>query len=1369
MPGKSYIKTGSTWKKIKRMYIKTGPAWSSIKKAYIKTGSVWKKVFDSTSSAPYSTEVPTIRLDSYTGTIKSAASISIYDPTGESRVGIKLYGRENPSSWRNGPFTSQKYQWWISSFANGQDGYMIKETTDTFYSLSSELDDYYDGMYLFFRAIYTNTANKTGTANSLPVYLRKNSPSKYTASGGWSTNGITSTLTQTGTPIKFNYSWKNEYYRSIDRYDSVIEWYRGYPANDKSNLIQSTEFIYTTNEYDDGTEYSGYDEYVPVVADVGSYIYVKTTVTNSYTKAPMYGSPIQDIYSTTNAVTARPVIVTMPSISKVDGYQTVNYLIRGNTGTYNITPTRVYWGFQYASSATAANNQWSTFQTRVYNPITFSYTYVTQGGNETSQNVNHDLYLPSSVWVNGTQISLIGKYLRLYSIADGAGSQSDTYYSEVIGPIYDYPTAAGTPSFLFGSPYNSSYAYIRAYWDPATWTLDYTLQYKSGSNWIDLGTTVTAPQYLSQDYLVPTGNQTFRVRTRNEENIYAYSAEATFNVPNSYSFAFGNYLYPNTNGQIGLDNGTTSITPSGGRLIAVYPKDLAETTTGYYSDGRYYYIQFSGHQYDQVGVGAYALRYQVRFDSLNPGYADVLICNRGSSLTLSGSIGLYNGSTQLSGLPGPYVISTNTTYRIPLDGSTGSFGHTQAQIPSANFVTHARDFGTADDGYHSILTQTNQYQTNMLSVTSATVNSSGISISFNGLNGYSYYNYEVRTGSYFGSLFSSGNSQTANPLTVGSLTGGTRYYVTITPYNSLNQSGDPYQNFFDAPSAPSAFTTSSGSKGFPSGAIQSSSQPTGNRTLNVYWNASTNGPNYEVQYEGSNDNSTWTVLQSLAGSTYKTVTYDTYTAAYYKFYRFTVRARGADLALGNAAYSDGGTSASYVYRTIDGTAPSAPTINSVVVGTGSSYNTATVNFTITSSPGSNTIDWNQYSLDGSNWSNIYTSPISLSGLSASTGYYIYMRSLNYDGLYSGTTSQYFVTNAAPVYLTAPTPSSVVKSGSDFLLYFSGGSGPYYQAWWVGTPGQPTATGYDASRSFSPIIITNLTSPSGGTTYYFSVRSVDSLTTTGTGTTTSLSISPWSTTQATYYAPITPTITTPTVTGITQTQATINWTSTNQSYAYVDGTYVGNVTSYTRTGLSASTPYSGTVTVYSTDGVTASANYSFTTASLVSYTITYSGNGNTGGSTTSTTGNGSVTLRSNGFTRTNCTFAGWNTNAAGTGTNYSAGGSYNLTSDVTLYARWTADTVTWTNPTVTFTGTSGSGSTTQRSWSWTTGSVSGATAVGYQWAISSTSSTSGFGAFSATTTARTLTVTASTPRWLKVRKVATDGLGATVVSGTNNGV
>ena len=88
------------------------------------------------------------------------------------------------------------------------------------------------------------------------------------------------------------------------------------------------------------------------------------------------------------------------------------------------------------------------------------------------------------------------------------------------------------------------------------------------------------------------------------------------------------------------------------------------------------------------------------------------------------------------------------------------------------------------------------------------------------------------------------------------------------------------------------------------------------------------------------------------------------------------------------------------------------------------------------------------------------------------------------------------------------------------------------------------------------------------------------------------------------------------------------------------------------------------------------------------TLSYNGNGATGGSTASQSGyryynngninNPSFTLRSNGFSRTNYSFVNWRM-GSGSGTAYNAGSSVTLSSNTVFYAYWqvsyTASTLT----------------------------------------------------------------------------------------------
>ena len=138
--------------------------------------------------------------------------------------------------------------------------------------------------------------------------------------------------------------------------------------------------------------------------------------------------------------------------------------------------------------------------------------------------------------------------------------------------------------------------------------------------------------------------------------------------------------------------------------------------------------------------------------------------------------------------------------------------------------------------------------------------------------------------------------------------------------------------------------------------------------------------------------------------------------------------------------------------------------------------------------------------------------------------------------------------------------------------------------------------------------------------------------------------------------------------------------TGSQFGYVGASLTGTSS---RTGYQFAGWYNSTasnasrVTVIPQNGTTYYAHWTGNT-----WYVAFNGNGNTGGSTateTFTYGTAKA-LTANGFTRTGYQFNGWNTNAAGTGTNYSNGQSVsNLTTTnkgtVNLYAKWLANTYT----------------------------------------------------------------------------------------------
>ena len=105
-----------------------------------------------------------------------------------------------------------------------------------------------------------------------------------------------------------------------------------------------------------------------------------------------------------------------------------------------------------------------------------------------------------------------------------------------------------------------------------------------------------------------------------------------------------------------------------------------------------------------------------------------------------------------------------------------------------------------------------------------------------------------------------------------------------------------------------------------------------------------------------------------------------------------------------------------------------------------------------------------------------------------------------------------------------------------------------------------------------------------------------------------------------------------------------------------------------------------------------AKFYYNASAPVTYSVTYDGNTNTGGSVptdNNTYSSGAtVTVLGNtgNLTKTNYSFNGWNTQANGTGTSYAANGTFTISNNVTLYAMWRYDirytddtnakTITW---------------------------------------------------------------------------------------------
>jgi len=151
---------------------------------------------------------------------------------------------------------------------------------------------------------------------------------------------------------------------------------------------------------------------------------------------------------------------------------------------------------------------------------------------------------------------------------------------------------------------------------------------------------------------------------------------------------------------------------------------------------------------------------------------------------------------------------------------------------------------------------------------------------------------------------------------------------------------------------------------------------------------------------------------------------------------------------------------------------------------------------------------------------------------------------------------------------------------------------------------------------------------------------------------------------------------------------------SDSSAYAAGatvTVLGNTGSLVNSGYTFAgwnTAANGSGTVYSAGATFSMASASVTLyaqwTALTTYTVSYAGNGNTGGTAPSDSGRyatgAMVTVLGNtgSLVNTGYSFAGWNTVANGSGTVYSAGATLSMgSSNLTLYAQWTLSSATYT--------------------------------------------------------------------------------------------
>ena len=293
-------------------------------------------------------------------------------------------------------------------------------------------------------------------------------------------------------------------------------------------------------------------------------------------------------------------------------------------------------------------------------------------------------------------------------------------------------------------------------------------------------------------------------------------------------------------------------------------------------------------------------------------------------------------------------------------------------------------------------------------------------------------------------------------------------------------------------SPPEAFSVTSFTKGIVSASSQGAS-----RSTTITWEPSINANRYEIQYEGSNDDSSWNVVQSYQNSEYiwpedglsDTRTWSSSSGGDFTFYTYIRAKIRASETSGTSgfAYSNNDT-----YSYAQGTAPGQPSFGSIT----KTSTTASIPFTVGSS-GSNfltTALYYDYRVVGNTYnSGWYTTTISngggtisLVGLQANTTYYVQIKTMNLDGLDSPINETSFTTD---VGLLPPSITSVNATypSNPVTVNFVGGTGPVYQIYWSGSSSAPSVSVTPDAVGYSSPITDQIGPTSTGVTYYMYIR------------------------------------------------------------------------------------------------------------------------------------------------------------------------------------------------------------------------------------------------------------------------------------------
>ena len=1043
MAGKSYIKDSTGWKRIKKMYVKTGGAtWSAIKKAYIKTSSGWQKAFDSSSQAPYlaNNDRPRIRLNSYrsSGFIEAEPVQQMGPPNGttyvtsgwpDDSIGGYLYGANanDLNNWisPNGSSITYQYQWFWNMTGDINDNVEIFSTDSTYNDrfrnnatyLGESDGDYYDKNFIVFKVTANNSSGIPGSRDSNQVYIVRQSP----------TGSITMqnpAIASPNTAMIANLSWSNDWYNKTDIYDSYVEWFMVDSlgaALTTSNRVSGPTYLYELTASGTTTRTSTTSFTPTGTTYQNKYAYVRLTLNNSSTQAP--DVPVSGFFPKSSPVYTSNKTVPVVSANGPFSLTNVKKFTPNTNGSTSGRTVSVDIG-QSAGATEYEVEIWGRYPKLV-------------GG-------SYDTSISAQSWVR-LQSLQAAPYVYESSRVGGILTYTKT-------DLADYREYRATARSRYNFSLNGA-----AYSDGGTGDTEAQLVFVSAAS-VAPDTPVISNISTSTDF---SGSYVlFTVSAgssgSNSSSYFEYSLDngSTWTIPSGASYVFSTsgkiYVTPNITVNVrirhtNMDAATSSQSNQLSIVAASEPGALTNIQIRSFASGQ-------GTAFFTTGANTGSVEVSFEYEDFNvfppaTDYREGILnigANTAGQLTVTGA------------------ASTTRSYSTFLRAYTGS--------------NATGGYRAIQQGANEILNGNDAMNITSSSITTGGATSNSITYQWTASGSTN----QVRARIYLGSVSDANLIQDKGYLsyaaantstTFTGLTANTTYIIVLNPRyqyaTGVTYEGNPFTSSGVATLANNAqpFTTSSFTKGRINEIVS------GKRRLQLAWNQSTNAEKYEIQYEGRDyhptlfpgSSSSWTVLQSFAASPYtnEPTRSNTYDANYWFFYRAAIRASSSN---GVFAYNDGGTVSSLSYREADGTASSDPVIGTITTPSPHTATTSvTVNYTAPTN-GSATIYQNEYKLGiNGSWTVASLNSFTIPNLSASTTYTVYMRSLNYDAIYSaGEANKTFTTSAAPVLYTItwnanggtpnPSPTQQTTQGGSISVPTVTRSGFSFTGWWNSSTG-----------------------------------------------------------------------------------------------------------------------------------------------------------------------------------------------------------------------------------------------------------------------------------------------------------------------------